>query len=267
MRGVALVVMLGGCQLVFPLEGGVTDAAVDLCPDAIDHDEDQDDLDDACDACPGVHDPTNADRDGDGVGDACDPAPDVNCEARVLFDGFGMPPGMLVSETWQHDGDDLLQANNSANNAVAHYPATAGFTDVRVRAQATIVDYDLTQGTSLFAVAAGGQFDNDLPTDAIGCSLFRDQTIFEARLIEITNATFPTITSGSFSGDETDTFTFELVNPPDGALECSVVGPRGRGNAAGTASLPQPTGEVFVVADDAIVRVHWLEVLANTCPR
>lgn len=269
MRALGLL-LLSGCQLVFPLEGGgadATDAAIDPCSDAIGHDEDDDGIDDACDTCPGVGDATNADGDDDGVGDACDPTPATACEQRLRFDGFGAQVTALVSATWVHDGDDLLQANPSANIAVAHYPSTSGFTDVRVRASTTILEHDTTQTNSFFAIGSGGQFQNDEIANAIACALFRDQTEYEARLLQVSPGTQTLISGGSFSGDETSTFTFELVNRPDGSLECSFDGERGQGRASGTASVPQPTGEVFVIGDDSSERLHWFEVIANTCPR
>ena len=136
---VALLVALGGCQVVFPRQDPplpphcfppdippsadpmVTDSDGDGVVDALDncpsisndqHDEDNDCRGDACDLCPHVTiDPDVADRDGDSLGANCDP--DDNAPTSFYFDPFRF--GVKQVNDWVArscqwgSGDDVVE--------------------------------------------------------------------------------------------------------------------------------------------------------------
>lgn len=78
-RWLAVLPLVAGCQLVFPLEG----------PDAALPDEDGDGIPDVDDLCPHIKGGSQTDDDKDGVGLACDPHPfDDAVLDRSLFFAF-----------------------------------------------------------------------------------------------------------------------------------------------------------------------------------
>ena len=120
MHACALAVLLAGCHLVFPIDGGGEgDDGVPPPCTPIGHDEDGDDLDDACDPCPHVsaYDDPDADKDDDrdGVGDGCDPEPGAP-NVRLWFDGFGAVT----------PGDYTMYGGGNADDAFRFEPATIG---------------------------------------------------------------------------------------------------------------------------------------------
>ncbi len=85
-------------------DDGVPDA-VDNCPTAANHgqdDTDEDGVGDVCDLCPATADPAQADTDGDGRGDACDVSGDD--DGDEIGDVVDNCP--LVANTDQADADD-----------------------------------------------------------------------------------------------------------------------------------------------------------------
>jgi hypothetical protein len=267
MRGVLLVVAgcsLAGCDLIFELSAPATHPCDSV---ALSHDEDGDGFDDSCDRCPAINDPVDPDGDGDGVGDRCDPKPDVACERRQLFEGFGsLPENLVTTDDWGHLGDDLEQPDSSSTTATAHYP-TLQFTNARFRASVTIVSFDELEEVSDFLIGSGGTVAADEPSSGYACSLHRDllpSRTITVRLLD--EGPDSLIGFGNFSGNEiNNTFTFELANTADGTLECTVEGPQGKGTVMKVGANPMATGEIFLFADDVNARVHWIEVLENTC--
>jgi hypothetical protein len=117
-RLAACLLLLGGCNLVFPrdVETVGPDAPIDDCPIAPtplcgvdDPDEDGDGVRDDCDPCPASTNQTG-DADGDNIGDACDPhAGAPRCAAR-RFDGFSTDDGRWIdSSGFAFDGAARLQ--------------------------------------------------------------------------------------------------------------------------------------------------------------
>lgn len=112
--GTAMVVLLGGCNLVFPIsagDGSAVDAALPGELDAAlpaDDDEDRDGVSNRKDLCPGVPDPEQLDDDGDKIGDACDPRPRTAGDEVVFVALFNANEDARVCTTppeWtQRDG-------------------------------------------------------------------------------------------------------------------------------------------------------------------
>jgi len=89
MRSWALVVLLAGCNVVFPLEPPTHDASADVLTG---HDEDGDGIADEIDPCPHLASGDHDDSDGDGIGNACDPYPTVGGDEWHFYsfvDGIG----------------------------------------------------------------------------------------------------------------------------------------------------------------------------------
>jgi hypothetical protein len=282
------LMLLAGCDVVFGLadpppiaaDAPVIDApAIDAPPHpctgvAVIHDEDLDGLDDTCDRCPSISDPIDPDRDGDGVGDGCDPNPDDPCEQRVKFDGFGVEPMDVVftDTSWVHDPDagDLHQMQANATSATAHFPGTLELTDIRFRASVTMLAFAGASLIGEFTLTQGLAALNGRSTRGYSCILKKDLTggpQFRVQLSEEKQIGVPTlITSGDFTGEPLSTLEFELVNGADGALSCRVKGLTGNGFAMTTTAAPMPMGEIILFADNSSQRVHWIEVIQNTCP-
>ncbi len=120
MRGVALLVLVSGCNLVFHLEDTQLRGTGCRDPAQSDHDEDGDGVVDGCDNCPGEINPQQEDSDHDGVGDACDPHPDDDHDRIVFFDPFVVADprwSMQVYGTasWSF-GDDVVTGTAASNN-------------------------------------------------------------------------------------------------------------------------------------------------------
>jgi hypothetical protein len=262
-----LLLLLSGCQVVFPLAASAPPPDASGCVAAeIVHDEDQDGLDDACDLCPAVRSADNDDSDGDGVGDACDPNPDNPCEARVKFEGFAtMPQDLLTSSAnWTVAGDDLIQSSPLAFE-LAHWPTTAAFDDLTFRAAVAITDLDALSFDNRFEIGSGGTTTTAEPSAGRACQLHRSMDVNDLRLVDEAPDTL--ITSGNFAGMINDEHTFELINGADGFLSCKVMGVRSSGVATTSGTNPASMGELFIWTDDLAVRVHWIEALQNLCPR
>jgi hypothetical protein len=261
-RAVVLLVMLGGCQVLFKLEGGDRPP----CDNPLGHDEDLDGFDDACDFCPFLPDEVDPDSDGDGVGDACDPTPEVACEARLRFDGFAVPPADLVTtDDWRHDEDDLVQPDPSATTALAHFPITSMFDNVVFRAGITITGVDETDEAS-FEIGTGGSTIGDEPSMGYACAIHRPAAgpPIDVRLVD--EEPDALIGSSNFSGELASTFGFEVVNTPSGFLSCAVAGLQGFGKVTKEGATPRSRGELFLFADDMAARVHWMEVFQYCGP-
>lgn len=257
MRSAALLLILGGCQVVFTLDEPEPEPCV-----PIGHDEDGDDIDDACDLCPQSGD--DLDGDGDGVGDSCDPKPNEACEQRARFDGFGTQPvDLVVTAPWIHDGDDMLQPDPAPGLTLAHYPSLQ-LEDITVRASITILAFFEGADNADIELGSGGDTTGTEPSAGYACTLHHE-TEPSPSTVELKDEN-PDIAVGSdlFSGNVAGTFTFELVNAR-GHLECTVVGPQGRGMAVVDGEPPMANGEVFLVAGNVSVRVHWVDFLGNTC--
>ncbi len=260
MRAATLLLVLGGCQIVFPLEDRG-------CLDPIGHDEDGDGIDDACDRCPGIAGADDPDGDGDGIGDACDPQPEVACETRLRFDGFSVKPAdVVLTDDWRHDGDDLFQPDASATTALAHFPS-AQFDDTVFRASVTLLGTDDAEPIASFEIGSGATTIDGDPSAGYGCVLYREQAVgTDVRLVDENPDVL--IEKRNFSGEPFgNTFTFELVNTPTGTLICTVSGPQGFGMTMRNDVTPLSEGEVFVFSDDVSARVHWIDIIGNTCPR
>jgi hypothetical protein len=143
-RGLALVVLVASCDLVYDLDrptvradvdrDGVPDAD-DNCPatanpsqnsDACacrgaetDHDEDADSIDDACDNCPHVANTEQLNTDGDHLGDACDDELD-SLECILYFDPFTRTPTAVMPPVgqWASVGDDFVQAETTTTRTI-----------------------------------------------------------------------------------------------------------------------------------------------------
>lgn len=121
MRLAGLLLVLMGCDVVFP-------RAADSCPGeyvpsctVADPDEDDDGAADDCDPCPAIA-AFQSDGDGDGIGDDCDPSPAAPRCPQRRFSGFRDDDGRWVDTTgWVLDGnarsglmtDDLLILRSS----------------------------------------------------------------------------------------------------------------------------------------------------------
>lgn len=250
-RGLALVVLpILGCDLVFELD-----------PPA---DEDGDGIPDARDKCPTEPDASDPDRDGDLVGDACDPDPDVACEQRLLFDGFNLlDPGLVLTDDWFVDAGTLVQPDVSSTTAVAHYPRTMMFDDLRLRAAVTITGFDPTANLSAFQIGSGTEFAGAQFDRGYACTLNRNGDQISTQLIDVD--TGAVIEDNPFSGDHAE-LVFQFDNRPGGNVLCSLVGPAGQGSAERTAVNNMSSGEVFIFSNDAAARVHWFEVIGRICP-
>ncbi len=259
MRLAVLVAFLAGCQLVFPLEAPDSEV-VPFCAEAIGHDEDLDNIDDACDLCP-TEDVAQVDADQDGIGDACDPAPMASCEQRVLFEGFAAkPPFLLTTDGWVHDRDDMLRADSATGNQTMLIPSRM-FRDVRFRASVTLIELDPLAMTNAFSLVSGSMVSGDLPITGYSCGIARNgKDIFD---VQIENVVTTTVESVRLTGSPLRDFTFEIVNRPGGVINCTV---SGGGQVDLLAGVDMASGEVVVLSDDIAARVHWIEVIANTCP-
>jgi hypothetical protein len=132
---VAVLVLLGGCNLVFGA-GGATEQ-----PDALDApdargepgcwdpellgDDDMDTLQDGCDPCPADADVGSPDNDGDGVGDRCDISSSVS-HRWTMFAGFHDPAHgwALEGGAWAVEADALVSSDPLSGAAAAEIPPT-----------------------------------------------------------------------------------------------------------------------------------------------
>jgi hypothetical protein len=127
----AALLVLAGCNVVFPLTAQPDAAVFDASPCLITHDEDGDGIDDSCDLCPVTFD------DGrnvtemikglppDGVADACDPDQDHSGDRILLFDPF-----TTTTTNWTTDpvivSSDLAQLPDGASltSVMTYAPTT-----------------------------------------------------------------------------------------------------------------------------------------------
>lgn len=167
LAGLAVLVLVTGCNLAFGLEetitvdaafidfdgDGVTDSkddcplvansdqldsdgdgfgnACDTCPttaSASTHDEDGDTVGDACDLCPGISD-FGDDKDLDGIGDLCDPAPAVPGNTRVALETFTTMPA-----EWQASGVSWTSAGDATAPSASLPASDDGLTNTSINA-------------------------------------------------------------------------------------------------------------------------------------
>ncbi len=106
MKWVVLGIVLGGCELVFPLDPETCPVTAAPMCEVSDPDEDDDALRDDCDLCPQLPGAATIDTDEDGIGDQCDPRPTTkaSCLSRRFF-GFERADGWLDTTGWSFDGN------------------------------------------------------------------------------------------------------------------------------------------------------------------
>ncbi len=119
MRGVGLLALLSGCNLVFQLQDTKLRGTGCWDPSQTAHDEDGDGLADGCDNCPAVANVMQEDSDTDGVGDACDPHPNDAHDRLAFFDGFATQAAQWSAQTfgsaaWTFGNDDVTATATSA---------------------------------------------------------------------------------------------------------------------------------------------------------
>lgn len=148
MRGllvVVAIVLLGGCDVVWRIDGfehdarsapgdGIDSIMVDGplsdggCS-TLEHDEDKDLIPDRCDNCPTVINADGSDSDGDGVGNACDPDASASDPDHIAlysamtdlsqFVASGTPAVDPSDHAILHLGDQLTSIATAANPTLA----------------------------------------------------------------------------------------------------------------------------------------------------
>lgn len=165
MRSLALL-LLGGCQVVFPVDDSAT-----VCPELRDDvDEDGDGVVDADDNCPGIASPDQTDSDGDGVGDVCDPRAGRD---TLCFFGFNDPAELAslerLTDNWQVAGGSLVLPIRSKRDAVILQDVWTS-PEVVARARNLTIPSNGFENPRFGAIVSGSNLDQDIP-DGITCDI------------------------------------------------------------------------------------------------
>jgi hypothetical protein len=266
---VLALVLVAGCELVFPLDGPdpipPPDARVVDCTPGL-PDEDGDGFPDDCDLCPhragGPEDhlALGIDSDTDTIGDRCDPDPGVAARRR-WFHGMNDASGWAAMG-WTFDG-----------TAVPPAPATdllAVETFASVHVEIWFEYYDTPAGAPVvFGVWARAAPSPRGVPDGIGCVLVRQPAGTTSLALVRSSAAPPGDTEllsaiGGFAVAPGVAYVMRLAVTGAGEIECALTDPGGTVDAVlPSADTTFPAGQIGVRADDVGAYVPYVFVVED----
>lgn len=154
-------IALGGCQLVFSLEGTPGRDGAALCVETTTHDEDGDTIVDPCDPCPGEA-VLGTHSDLDGIPDECDPRPALEGDVLAEFLSFAEADAATRwradAASWQVGTDELRFADPGPSYATMRDARPAPAIPFAVAARVVIEAPPAVEGTlTVSGWSAAGQ--------------------------------------------------------------------------------------------------------------